>query len=191
MNQYSIEKVANAIIFFVEKNMECLGKTKLMKLMYFADKKHLEKYGRVVFYDDYRKLPRGPVASLTLNIISNTDAREGDDLKLYVDSFLNLVDLQKVKNKETNSITKFIPKTAFNNSLFSKSELEIMENISKEYKNYTKEKISEESHLLKEYKNTEMNDFINIYDMTENKDLKDYLSYWKNEHKEFNNMLSI
>ena len=44
MNQYSIEKVANAIIFFVEKNIEHFGKTKLMKLMYFADKEHLEKY---------------------------------------------------------------------------------------------------------------------------------------------------
>ena len=79
MNQYSIEKVANAIIFFVEKNIEHFGKTKLMKLMYFADKEHLEKFGRVMFYDDYRKLPRGPVATLTYNLSNNTGVLNNND----------------------------------------------------------------------------------------------------------------
>ena len=35
-----------------------------------------------------------------------------------------------------------------------------------------------------------MNDFISVSDMTENKKLKDYLIFWKNEHKEFNKMLN-
>ena len=51
-------------------------------------------------------------------------------------------------------------------------------------------KLVSESHSLKEYINTDMNDFISVSDMTENKKLKDYLSFWKNEHKEFNKMLN-
>ena len=190
MNQYSIEKVANAIIFFVEKNIEHFGKTKLMKLMYFADKEHLEKFGRVMFYDDYRKLPRGPVATLTYNIISSTDANDGDDFKSYVDNFSSFIEIQKKDTNQKNSATRFNPKNSFYNSFFSKSEIEILESITKKYKTYTKEQISEESHSLKEYINTDMNDFISVSDMTENKKLKDYLSFWKNEHKEFNKMLN-
>ena len=190
MNQYSIEKVANAIIFFVEKNIEHFGKTKLMKLMYFADKEHLEKFGRVMFYDNYRKLPRGPVATFTYNIISSTDANDGDDFKSYVDNFSSFIEIQKKDTNQKNSATRFNPKNSFDNTFFSKSEIEILENVAKKYKTYTKEQISEESHSLKEYINTDMNDFISVSDMTENKKLKDYLSFWKNEHKEFNKMLN-
>ena len=190
MNQYSIEKVANAIIFFVEKNIEHFGKTKLMKLMYFADKEHLEKIGRVMFYDNYRKLPRGPVATFTYNIISSTDANDGDDFKSYIDNFSDFVEIQKKDINQKNSATRFNPKNSFDNTFFSKSEIEILENVAKKYKTYTKEQISEESHSLKEYINTDMNDFINISDMTENKELKEYLNFWKNEHKEFNKMLN-
>ena len=52
MNQYSIEKVANAIIYFLDNGVEYFGKTKLMKLMFFADKYHLQKYMRTVFADN-------------------------------------------------------------------------------------------------------------------------------------------
>ena len=190
MNQYSIEKVANAIIFFVEKNIEHFGKTKLMKLMYFADKEHLEKFGRVMFYDNYRKLPRGPVATFTYNIISSTDANDGDDFKSYIDNFSDFVEIQKKDINQKNSATRFNPKNSFDNTFFVILEIEILENVAKKYKTYTKEQISEESHSLKEYINTDMNDFINISDMTENKELKEYLNFWKNEHKEFNKMLN-
>ena len=56
MNQHSIEKVANAIVYFVNSNVEHFGKTKLMKLICFSDKYHLETYGRTIFFDDYYKL---------------------------------------------------------------------------------------------------------------------------------------
>lgn len=138
MNQYSIEKVANAIIFFVEKNIEHFGKTKLMKLMYFADKEHLEKFGRVMFYDDYRKLPRGPVATLTYNIISSTDANDGDDFKSYVDNFSSFIEIQKKDTNQKNSATRFNPKNSFDNSFFSKSEIEILESITKNIKHTQK-----------------------------------------------------
>lgn len=94
MNQYSIEKVANAIVYFVEKDVKHFGKTKLMKLMYFADKSHLEQYGRTMFFDDYYKLPRGPVASLTLNIINNLNEEDGEDFRSYTDDFLNILELK-------------------------------------------------------------------------------------------------
>ena len=67
MNQYSIEKVANAIVYFVNSKVEHFGKTKLMKLMYFADKYHLE----TAKYVDWGGSPR---ASIGIFISSKAEA---------------------------------------------------------------------------------------------------------------------
>jgi len=82
MNRYNIEKVSNAIIYFIENGMKHLGKTKLMKLMFFSDKQHLSSYGRTVFDDEYYKYQRGPVAHLTLSILNSVNEVENDDLAL-------------------------------------------------------------------------------------------------------------
>lgn len=89
----------------------------------------------------------------------------------------------------SKKITKFIPKTTFKKELFSKSELKIIEEISKKYKDYTKDEISYESHILKEYINTQMNSIIDIEDMLEDEESKSYVAFWENEHKQFNKML--
>lgn len=141
----------------------------------------------ITIYGD-GKLPRGPVASLTLNIINNLNEEDADDLKSYTDEFLNILEL-KLQVDEGQKITKFIPKTTFNQELFSKSELKIIEDISKKYKNHTKDEISQESHLLKEYINTQMNSIIELSDMVEDEESKNYITFWQNEHKQFNKML--
>ncbi len=49
------------ILYFLERiNHVHLGRTKRMKLFYFVDFDHLEKYGRSVVGSVYRKLPHGP-----------------------------------------------------------------------------------------------------------------------------------
>lgn len=188
MNQYSVEKVANAIIYFVESGVEHFGKTKLMKLMYFSDKSHLLEFGRTMFFDDYYKLPRGPVASLTLNILNNLNEEDGEDFKSYTDELLGILDV-KMQTDEGQKITQFIPKTVFKKELFSKSELSVLEAMTKKYKTHTKDEISHESHLLKEYISTQMNCIIDITDMVEDEESKSYIAFWQNEHKQFNKML--
>jgi len=41
---------------------------KLVKLLYFAERKALELYEHPITYDDYSSLPKGPVLSSTLNL---------------------------------------------------------------------------------------------------------------------------
>ena len=86
-------------------------------------------------------------------------------------------------------IENIIDKTTFKKELFSKSELKIIEEVSKKYKDYTKDEISYESHILKEYINTQMNSIIDIEDMLEDEESKSYVAFWENEHKQFNKML--
>lgn len=83
---------------------------KVMKLMYFADKSHLVKYGFPITGDTYIKLPYGPVPSF-----SNYVARdENDDFKGFVSregNFLSInksPDLDDLSNSEIRCIIEAI-----------------------------------------------------------------------------------
>ena len=58
---YSEAKLQQVILYFLEHiNNVHLGRTKLMKLLYFVDFDHYEAHGKPVTGATYRKLPHGP-----------------------------------------------------------------------------------------------------------------------------------
>ena len=57
--------------FCTNTNPSFLGKTKLMKLFYFADFLHVKKYGVPITYDTYIRLEHGPVPSKILNLVNS------------------------------------------------------------------------------------------------------------------------
>jgi len=58
---YSEEKLEQVILYFLEHiNNVHLGRTKLMKLLYFVDFDHYEAHDQSVTGATYRKLPHGP-----------------------------------------------------------------------------------------------------------------------------------
>ena len=58
---YSEVKLQQVIVYFLEHiNNVHLGRTKLMKLLYFVDFDHYEAHGRSMTGAVYRKLPHGP-----------------------------------------------------------------------------------------------------------------------------------
>ena len=184
--RYDIEKIANAIKFFKEHNVKHLGKTKLMKLLFFADKEHLSRYGIPIFYDKYLKLPHGPVPSLTLNIIDSLNEVENYDLMEYASLLKEHIEVKKI-NYNGYSFNNFEIKRPFDNEVFSKSELEILELIANKYKNLTAIKISELSHLLPEYKNTPLSEIIDYSKMAGNQ--ADYIEFLEKESKELESVL--
>lgn len=65
------EKLEQVILFFLEKiNNNTLGRTKLMKLLYYVDFDHYEKTGRSITNAKYRKLPQGPVPDKAEKVIT-------------------------------------------------------------------------------------------------------------------------
>ncbi len=56
-------KAAQAINFFARANGGEIGKLRTLKLVYFADRYHLRKYGRPITHDQYWAMRHGPVAS--------------------------------------------------------------------------------------------------------------------------------
>lgn len=60
--EYQREKLEAAILFFLKgANNGHLGKTKLMKMLYYADFDHMERHGSPITGARYVKMPQGPV----------------------------------------------------------------------------------------------------------------------------------
>lgn len=182
MVSFNITRIANAIIYFVNQEVYNLGKTKLMKLLFFTDKYHLEKFGRSVFGDTYHKLPQGPVPTITLNVINSLNESEKDDFTEYALEFSKYVKTEDALNYGYPTM-KFVPSSEFNRKLFSKSEMEILERVAQEFKDCTAVQISDISHETQEYIDAYDNGVISEESMSGKN--KEYVSYWKNMHTSF------
>lgn len=83
--EFQLERMAEIILFFVSyPEMHALGKTKLMKLLYYADFDHMERTEQPITGAVYRKLPQGPVpdeADFVLDLLEATG-------QLHVDRIL-------------------------------------------------------------------------------------------------------
>lgn len=79
------------IIESVSYLLQKLGKTdkvKIIKLLFFADKYHLVKYGRTVTNDDYWAMPHGPVGSNIKDVLEfNNSTMSENELRLAKSRF--------------------------------------------------------------------------------------------------------
>jgi uncharacterized phage-associated protein len=73
-SNYSEEKLQQVVLYFLEHiNNVHLGRTKLMKLLYFVDFNHYEAYGQSVTGATYRKLPHGPYPDKIEKVIARME----------------------------------------------------------------------------------------------------------------------
>jgi uncharacterized phage-associated protein len=62
------EKAINSLLFVVN-SLEKADAHKVYKILYFADQKHLTRYGRPIIGDTYLKMEYGPVPSYIRNVV--------------------------------------------------------------------------------------------------------------------------
>ena len=71
------QKSIQAILYILGKFAErCTDMHKICKILYFADQRHLSKYGRAITKDDYIKMPYGPVPSNIYDIFKNLNKED-------------------------------------------------------------------------------------------------------------------
>ena len=120
------EKYESAILYFIKTgNNAHLGKVKLMKLLYYLDFDHFEKYGAPVTGDTYYHKTAGPLPS------------QGNAI------------LQEMKEKELIEIQveyKYISKVAYNPNIFTSSEREMLQEVAEKWKHHSRAEIVEASH---------------------------------------------
>ncbi len=127
------KKYENAILYFLSNiNNEHLGKTKLMKLMYYLDFDHFEKYSVSVTEDTYCNLPAGPVPNRASNILEEMK-NEG---------------LIAISTKQVNNVRKYeyTPFVSPDMGVFGITEINMLEEVCKKWEHHSTAEIVNASH---------------------------------------------
>jgi uncharacterized phage-associated protein len=147
------EKVIQALAFFSASGINDLTKLKAAKLLFYADKYHLLKYGRPVVGDRYVCMNYGPVPSEALNLMNDVLApvevddaeREEFEAALQVDrGFLN---------RHRNP--RFRARGPVNRSVFSESDIEALDYVAKAYGKHTASQLVDLTHEEEVFKCTD------------------------------------
>jgi len=128
---YSSSRAINAILWFLDKHSGTLSKLKLVKLVFFADKKHLRRYGRPIVGGRYYAMPHGPVSSELLTYINSMASPEAFPFALL-----------------GNDLSAKIPPDL---GILSQSDIEILENVNNEYGHFHPLSLRNYTHLLPEW----------------------------------------
>lgn len=140
LNKYDILTLKSTLLYILNKNKEGLSFIHIFKILYFANKQHLAKYGRVIINDTFYALPDGPVPTILYDIFKH---KKGE-LKFSSDEEQKLapiLDAIIIKND-------FIVNTSevYDDLDISKSAIECLNISIKENKELSYSEISDKSH---------------------------------------------
>jgi uncharacterized phage-associated protein len=151
---YSEAKLQQVILYFLEHiNNVHLGRTKLMKLLYFVDFDHYEAYGQSVTGATYRKLPHGPYPDGIENLIAKMEKA-------------GLVRELKVDRKGYAQHRLITLKGKFDPAMFSGTELRTLERVAADWADATAGQIEAATHREAPWAGTQDGKIID-YEMAE------------------------
>ena len=91
-------------IHFLLKTFGEMDKLKMVKVIYFADKRHLIFGGRTITGDNYMAMRHGPVGSMVLNILNrNVEYLESEQLQ-YIDCYIQQGDSENNRKCTENNM---------------------------------------------------------------------------------------
>jgi hypothetical protein len=138
---FNYKKSVQALNHFAAMDGGHLNKMKSIKLIWLADRLHLRKYGR----DIYFALPRGPVASTTRDLLERYHQLSKLELN-YFDEFLELPEFDRYGYRSIKSPDY---------NVFSKSDIDILNTIWRRYFDLDQFQLEEYSHQFPEWKKYE------------------------------------
>ena len=153
---FTYKKAIQTLNFFARKAEEedkDLHKTNAIKLIYFADKKHLRNHLRTITGDTYEAKQMGPVAQNTLELIEtqrNGEETEAEEMQ-YANTYITSTEPEWSK-KEKKKVIEIKSKKEVDEKQLAKTDLETLTFIWKTYKEHIKpaEKLWEETHRYPE-----------------------------------------
>lgn len=139
MKGFKYKKAIQALNHFATREGSRMNKMKALKLIWLSDRYHLRRYGRTITGDIYFALPFGPVASTTRDILEENTSLSDLELQ-YSNSFI-----------EINDKYNYSSKSALEEKVFSKTDLEVLDIIYDTYNPLTQFELSELSHKFPEW----------------------------------------
>ena len=163
-------KTAIEVILYIAQKVGQPTFHRISKIMYFADKAHLEKHGRFICHDNYIAMKHGPVPSETYHILKGVRSQ----------SFTPLSTTEQASNAftvEDKSVVKAHRPANFD--YLSESVLACLDNAIREYGHLSFSELTELSHDTA-WESADENDCIDIEQiaatLTNSEDLLEYLS---------------
>jgi uncharacterized phage-associated protein len=144
--KFDPEKAVNAVAWFAA-HFPNATKMKLCKLLYYADKEHLLRYGRPITGDIYVRMKYGPTPSTGLNMMRGKAASK-------------LTAMFQAKLAVHGNEVRALATPDLN--VFSRSDIRTLEEIGKRYGRYTAKQLSDLSHKERTWKKTPENCFIDF-----------------------------
>ena len=114
--EFDFRKATQAINYLATREGGQIGKLKLIKLAYLADRFHIRRYGRPIFNDSYLAMQYGPVGS-SVKDIAELSSFLGPEERKYAARFLE-------KGKAENTVRTHGPADM---DVFSDSEVEALQ----------------------------------------------------------------
>lgn len=140
---FKYKKAAQALNLFAIENGGSINKLKALKLVFFADRYHLRKYGRPITNDEYYAMPFGPVASGVKDIAEFSDFL-GETERDYAAQVIEHPDRYSIRSKAT-----------CNEKVFSKSEIEALRYAWENFGHVEEYALAELTHQYPEWKRHE------------------------------------
>lgn len=146
-----LDKIVELLLYLAHKRPGA-DKYQAVKFFYLADREHFRRYGRPITFEDYYAMWYGPVASNALDFIhQNKKLMERAGLEsLPFELEAGTVKMKSGKTTDTIFIRK--PLREVNRDLFSKSDLQVFDEIIDRYKNASFDDLYNETHGHYAYK---------------------------------------
>lgn len=130
-----IETIIQIVGWFLKLNNGSMNYTKLIKLMYIADKTALQKYNYTISNDNIVSMKNGPVLSVTYDLIKHTGENKNilglqEWNKYFTKNNYELSFQENIEDKISEILSDDV-------LWLSDADIEIIETINNEYKDYT------------------------------------------------------
>jgi len=145
--EFNVKRILSILRYlqdYLEGTPENKNYMKLIKLVYFADRYHMRKYGTFITHDDYYAIKLGPIPTRTLNIVTLND--------FYLQLELSRIDCDYVKKniyREGNNITI---NADVDFRLISKSAMKALDFALKTFSKFDQFQLSDITHDYDEWK---------------------------------------
>lgn len=139
---FDYKKATQALNHLALKANGQINKMKALKLIYFADKYHLRKYGRLITNDVYYAMDRGPVPSGVRNIAEANSSYFSDKEVDYAAQYLSSDDNDRYTLKSIKDVDY---------DLFSESDMEALDFAWEKFGHFDQFELAEFTHKYPEW----------------------------------------
>ena len=152
--KFDQRKALHAMLFVVTRLPKPANVYNVLKCLYYADRKHLQEYGRQIYDDTFYALEHGPVPSAAYEIIKYAGGRAKWDLKFP--EALELLDVNDVYLGARGA-----PDT----DLLSRSDMACLIEAARKYGTMPFSKLKKLSHQGKAFENADPNGEMKLADL--------------------------